>query len=410
MEKNEKTVAEHVQDINKKFEEFHTMLAGTAKAEDYKGLSTELSEIKGQLAGKDGAEGIVKQLENLTSAVDAQGLQIKKMETEGPRKVLTLPEILAEKREELGKLRKRETSAVKATVQTSDITSNTNASRVPGAGRMQDRLPFLRELFNQSGVGANSNSVIRYTDQTTNTNSAAAFEEAAAVPSSSDIAWTEYSLDIENVGDSIKIAQRMIDNIDFVAGEVQNFLTKNIALKVDSYLYSGTGSNQPYGVTARATAYAAGSYANSYADANLMDLIRVCKSLISTGTAFMPNYAILNPVDAEKYLYGKKDANNNYIIPQNGSLISLIGGLTIVVNSGVTVNTMVVGDFTYGVVYDQKALNLEFGYVDDDFQKNLVTLKGYEELNLLIRGIHQGAFRSVTDIATAVSGLDAVVA
>ena len=80
-----------------------------------------------------------------------------------------------------------------------------------------------------------------------------------------------YSLDMENVGDSIKIAQRMLDNVDFVAGEVSNFLTKNINLKVDAYLYSGTGSSQPFGVTSRSTAYAAGSYATSYADANLMD-------------------------------------------------------------------------------------------------------------------------------------------
>lgn len=406
----EKTIEQHVESINTKFAEFHEMIDKTAKKEELEGLAKELGEVREELVGKEGAEGIVSKLDSLSKAIDEQGLVLRKMETQQEPIVKTIPQILEEKIEDLRALKAKKISAVKATVQSSDITSDYGATRIPGAGRMADRMPFLRDLFAAANVGPNGHNVIRYTDQTTNTNSASVFEEAAAVPSSSDIAWTEYSLDIENVGDSIKIAQRSMDNIDFIAGEVRNFLMKNIMLKIDSYLYSGTGSNQPYGVTARGTAYAAGSYASSYQDANLMDLIRVCKSLIGTGTPFNADYVILNPVDAEKYLYGKKDLNNNYIIPQNGSLISLVNGVTVVINNGVTVNTMVVGDFSYGVVWSQKGLNLEFGYVDDDFQKNLVTLKGYEELNLLIRSVHQNAFRYVSDIATAISGLDAPTA
>lgn len=406
----EKTIEQHVEDINKKFKDFNTLIESSAKKEDFDGLKTELGEIKEQLAGKDEAEGVVVKLDNLIKSVETQGLAIGKMNAGAETKVKTLHEVLTEKMDDLTNLRDRKIVSMKATVQSSDIGSDNVGMVIPGAGRMADRMPFLRDLFGNSQVGANSHNVVFYTDQTTNTNAAAAFEEAASIPSTSDITWTAASLDIENVGDSIKIAQRMINNIDFVEGEVKNFLTKNVQLKVDGYLWNGTGSNQPFGVTTRATAYAAGSYAASYQDANLMDLMRVCRAIAGTGTPYLANYAVLNIVDAEKYLYGKKDLNNNYIIPQNGGMISLIGGMNIIVNNGVTANSMVVGDFTYGVVYDQKLLNLEFGYVANDFQDNLVTLKGYEELNLLIRSVHTGAFQYVSDIETAISGLDAPTA
>lgn len=384
----------------------------TAITDATKGLITQ-DQLKEELSPLTSEDGDIKKLQK---ASEEQGLELRKY-IEGQRKEepMTVRKALTQKSEELKRLYNKEINSLmmkvdKATVQSSDVGSDSAGIYVPGAGRSPNRLPFLKDLFNQATMGDNSHNVVYYTDQTTDSAAASVFEEAAEVPSSSNIAWTQYSLDIENVGDSIKVAQRSIENIDFIASEVDFFLRKNINLKSDSYLYSGTGSNQPYGVTTRATAYTAGSYATSYADANLMDLIRVCRALAGTNTPFVADTVILNILDAEKYLYGKKDANNNYIIPQNGGLIPLIHGINVIVNNGVTANTMVVGDFSYGTIYQQKGLNVEFGYVDDDFQKNLITMKAYEEFNLLIRSVHQKAFQYVSDISTAIAGLEEEVA
>jgi len=357
-------------------------------------------------------------IKGLTEAVEAQGFKMRTIvegEAAKPKSTLDFFKSNEEAIKGLSGMKgggviRLDGKLNKATVQSSDITSDTAGLYLAGADRMPNRRPFLKSLFNNVGLGANSHNIVYYTDQSTDSAASAAFEEAAAVPSSSDIAWTMRSIDMENVGDSIKIAQRSMDNIDFIAGETDFFLRKNVDLQTDAYMYSGTGSNQPFGVTARATAYAAGSYAASYQDANLMDLIRVCGALVATGTPYLANYVILTPLDAEKYLFGKKDANNNYIIPQNGSIVPLINGVNIVINNGVTADTMVVGDFGYGTVYQQKGLTVEMGYVDDDFQKNLVTLKAYEEMNLLIRTVHAKAFNYVSGIADAISGLDAPTA
>lgn len=402
MEKNE-----FIEVVKAELTSFKEALPAYATQED---LDNKFADLQDKVSGLD----ISEDMGELKEAVEEQGLKIKEMsERKAQEAGKTVKELFVANKEKLEKLRRGDVSNIKlegradkATVQSSDITSDSAGLYLPGAGRYPNRMPFLKDLFNNAPVGSNSHNVVYYTDQTTDTNSAAAFEEDAQIGGSSDIAWTQYSLDIENVGDAIKVAQRSIENIDFIASEVDFFLRKNVDLKTDSYLYSGTGSNQPFGVITRATAYAAGTYANAYQDANVLDLIRVCAALIGTDSPFAPNYVIMNIADAEKYLYGKKDANNNYIIPQNGGLIPIVGGVNVVVNSGVTAGTLVVGDFSMGTLYSQKGLTVELGYVDDDFEKHLMTMKAYEELNLLIRSVHQGAFRYVSDIDAAIAGLN----
>lgn len=298
---------------------------------------------------------------------------------------------------------------VKGTVIRSDISGDTVSHYVDGVGQIQRRRPFIRELFTGSGVDPNNHGSIRYTDQETQTVNSAMIAEAASFPSS-DIDWQERQLPIEKAGDTIKISREMMDDVDFVESEINNFLLRNVKLTIDTQLLSGNGASPNLvGMASSATSFAAGNFADSIQDASYYDLITVIGAQIMTGTNFMPTAALMHPTDATKMKL-KKDGENNYMLPPfvvstpDGNFV--VDGMIVVPNSGVTVNTMYVGDFTRGTVYSSGEFQIEMGFVNDDFAKDLVTVKARERLALLIRNVDTGAFVKVTDIATAITAIE----
>lgn len=298
---------------------------------------------------------------------------------------------------------------VKGTILRVNVVDNTEAHRVAGIGQIQRRRPFMRELFTAASVSPNNHGVIRYTDQENLTDNSAQIAEGVKFPSS-DIDWKERQLPIEKTGDSIKISREMMDDVDYVMSEIENFLLRNVKLKVDSQLLLGTGvSPQLKGMATSATAFAAGDFAASVQDANHFDLITIIASQIMTGTDYMPNAVEMHPTDATKMKL-KKDGENNYVIPSfivptpSGDI--LVDGMVVVPNSGVAVDTMYVGDFTRGTVYSSGQVQIEMGYENDDFTKDLVTVKARERLALLIRNVDGGAFVKVASIDTALAAID----
>lgn len=293
-----------------------------------------------------------------------------------------------------------------------DVSGNTNAYRVPGIGQLQRRNPFLRNLFTSGKIGSNNQGNIRYTDQVALVNGAAAIAEKGPFPRTSALTWIERVLPIEKVGDSIKLSREMMDDIDYVVSEIQNLLTRNVDLKIDTDLLSGNGNTPNLkGLVTSATAFSLdGGFSSSVADASYYDLISIIAAQIMYGTSFMPNGVLMNPYDAVKMKL-KKDGLGNYTMPPfsvmvNGGAVS-VDGIQVVTNSGIAVNTMYVGDFNRGTVYSSDALQLEFGYVADDFTNDLVTLKARERLALLIREVDAGAFQYVSDISTLVGTINA---
>jgi HK97 family phage major capsid protein len=289
-----------------------------------------------------------------------------------------------------------------------DISGNTNAYRVPGIGQLQRRNPFLRSLFTPGKIGSNNQGNIRYTDQVALVNGAAAIAEKGPFPRTSSLTWIERTLPIEKIGDSIKLSREMMDDVDYVVSEIKNLLTRNVDLKIDVDLLTGNGNTPNLkGLITSATAFVLdGGFTNTIKDASYYDLVSIISAQIMYGTSFVPNGVLMNPYDAVKMKL-KKDELGNYTLPPfstmvNGGPVS-VDGVQVVTNSGIAVNTMYVGDFSRGTVYSNDSLQLEFGYVADDFTNDLVTLKARERLALLIREVDAGAFQYVSDIATLLS-------
>ena len=406
----------------KELDDFKNSLPEYATKEDIESKFSSLEEKVNEL----GVSELKDTLDTVKSAAEEQGLKLTEL-IEKSEKVAekTVEDIiynkLVEHKDEIAKFKTTSSkshgvvmdmNAKSTNVVRSDISGDTMAMRVPGVGVLQRRQPFIRELFNSGAVSPNNHGVIRYVDQNSRTEAAAAIAEAAAY-AQSDIDWIERNIPIEKYGHYIKVSKEMMDDVDFTATQINTELITGLNLKIDADLLSGSGSTPILkGLATSATAFTAGSYANKVQDAQLYDLISIIGAQIMTGTGYVPNAVLVNQLDAVANMKLKKDGENNYIIPpfvvNTPQGQTLIDGMQLVVNSGVTDNTMYVGDFTKGTVYSSQQLQIELGYENDDFTKGLITVRADERLSLLIRVVDNGAFRKVTSITDALSDIEEV--
>ena len=187
-------------------------------------------------------------------------------------------------------------------------------------------------------------------------------------------------------------------------------------MKTDEGLLLGDGTgNFLNGVDASAATFNAATvgadYSVSVKLANLYDLICVAGAQISAAgqeNKWFANVVILNPRDA-KLLKLDKDIDGNYLRPDfaNG-LVNSIDGIAIIENPLVPAGQAYVMDSRQGTVYQNKGVTLEFAFENrDNFENELVTVKAYERLNLLIRNVDANAFIHIPVISTAITAITA---
>lgn len=386
-------------------------------------LEKIVADIKAGMMTPDQVKSIVAELklndelkaelEAVKSAAEAIGMELKEMKTKGEEKAESVKDVLSKAWDQAIKAfeaGQKFNVSIKSNVLRSSIGSDTNAYRVPGVNQAAYAATRVASLFPRVTLPSNHHGMIKYVDQTTVTRNAAAKGEAAAYPESA-LAWTERTLAIEKLADSIPVSKEAMRDVDFVASEIERLLRTNLMLLENTQIYSGDGGAPDFtGVYTTATAFNAGAYSGTtIADATLYDLINVLKTEITNGkeSKYMPNYVVLNPADVLR-LTGTKDSNGQYVIPPfagvTGDSISVMG-LQVIADPVVTANTMLIGDFRQGTIYQADGIEVELGYINAQFTSDLMTLKASLRENLLIKTIDAGAFRKVTDITAAITAI-----
>jgi hypothetical protein len=118
---------------------------------------------------------------------------------------------------------------------------------------------------------------------------------------------------------------------------------------------------------------------------------------------YSPNVLFINPADALRFLV--KGSDGHYALPPFMTQSGKVGNLQIIESPKVTVNTMMVGDASYGTIYQSEDVVIEMGLVNDQFLKNQWTIRAEQELCFLQRNADLGAFVKVTDITAAIAAL-----
>lgn len=194
----------------------------------------------------------------------------------------------------------------------------------------------------------------------------------------------------KKAADAIKVSTEMLDDIDFMAGEIEKELQYLVEIKVSDGLLTGDGvGDNIKGLDAFAGGYVLTSI--DVQDPNNADAIRAAIAQIRS-LNFNANLAVINPVDAAN-MELEKGTDGHYIIPPFKSADgTTISGVKVIEENGIPVGSVLVGDMTRFRVRVYKTFTASYGWENDDFRKNLVTIIGEMRLHSYVPGNEVGAF------------------
>ena len=229
---------------------------------------------------------------------------------------------------------------------------------------------FMRQLVR---VIPTSNMYVAWAEKTIE--GGAAWTAEAAKKNQMSIKFQERSKKVEKVTAFVKVSKEALADIGFLMAEINGELRDAIELKLDESILGGSGTTpEIQGILEVAPDFVAPSTLEaSIPNANRFDVIVAAYTQVVSEN-FIPTVVVVNPLDLAA-MQTTKDANGNYILPPfqsvNGDIIS---GLRVVANNGVEAGTFLVGDFSKNTLAIREELNIQIGYENDDFTKNLVTI------------------------------------
>lgn len=242
------------------------------------------------------------------------------------------------------------------------------------------RQPFMRQLVTTRPLG--EGLYVQWAEMKNRDGAVAAVAEGGAKPQI-DFDIVEASAKVEKIAGFIKASKESLDDIPRLRAEINQELITEILLELDRQILLGTGTTPEMkgimtyitsALSVTGTPFATAG-ASPVASPNNFDVLRVAAAIVANNN-FTPNYAIVHPYDAAT-MELVKDANNNYVLPPFSTAGGqLVAGLRIVANSGMTLGSFLVGDLSKDILGIREEVNIQVGYVNDDFTKNLVTILG----------------------------------
>jgi HK97 family phage major capsid protein len=215
------------------------------------------------------------------------------------------------------------------------------------------------------------------------TNSAAFVAQGSTKPES-DVTFEQYNVAIETVAHTIKMSNQLLADAPAVVAYMQTRLRDGLSQKIETQLIAGNGTPpQLSGLTdsGNYTAYTPTS------DDLLVDAINRAKYTLWGVTGMMPDTVIVNPITwagMERTREGAGTGAYLYGLPGVQAGMNPFG-VRVVLSNNVAADKFIIGAMDASVVlYQRQGAVIEFGYVNDDFAKNLVTARAEERLGLAV--------------------------
>lgn len=256
---------------------------------------------------------------------------------------------------------------------------------------------------------ASGNSII-YMKESSVTNAAAAVAEGAAKPAS-DLNYTQTTETFHKIANYLKIVDEMLQDVPYVQSQVSGRLVYFVQQTEEAQLLSGAGTGANVtGILNRSGLTAAQAKStDTNADAIFKEITKI------RSTAFVdPSAIVLNPTDWQLLRLAKDSQGQYYAggpftgaygnamsVNDRGNLAAgeMLWGLPVVVTTAISAGTALVGAFnTCAQVFRKGGITVEMTNSDqDDFIKNLVTIRAEERLALAV--YRPAGFGTVTGIS-----------
>jgi HK97 family phage major capsid protein len=378
-------------EIKEQLEGLKNDLSETTKKE----IATAVESVKSEVVVK------MDEIDVRVKAIDAHLAEQKKFSQDQKTSNASFGEKLAEglKGVDLNALAAKSVQNVNfnvkaaATVTTANYSGGTVGLTTwdPSFALVPRREPFLRQIVNVRPV---STAYVAWAEQANRDGGAGQTAEGAA-KSQADFDIVEANKKVEKITAYSKISKEALADISFLQSEINSDLLSLINLKLDADLLTGTGTTPAIkGINAYATSFSVTStiLANGVDNANEFDALRAAIWQVQNAY-FQPSYIVLNPIDVAK-MDMLKDTTNAYLIHQAAGqfMFRSYYGVPVIANNGQTAGSFLVGDFSKSNLGIREEVNIQIGYENDDFTKNLVTILAEMRAVHYIKSNHTAAF------------------
>ena len=255
--------------------------------------------------------------------------------------------------------------------------------------------------------GTTNSMYVTYIQQTAQP--AAAWTGEAIAKTEYEVKYTEVSKQVKKVAGTVKVSKEMLSDLSFVQNEINTDLVQGVLSALDNSILNGAGGTDLEGILSFAPLFSAGTFANTIPVANILDVIRVAMSQIESAK-FVPTHVVLNPVDVAR-MQLTKTTSGEYTTPfwypsANGEM--RVANIIVVSTTYMTAGDFLVGDMTKSNLRIRENVNVQVGYVNDDFQRNMVTILAEARAVHYVKLNDVNAFVKGT-IQTAIVALDPAI-
>lgn len=268
------------------------------------------------------------------------------------------------------------------------------------------RQPYLRQLVTNRPV---SGMYVAWAEMTARDGAVSTVAEGALKPAI-DFDIVEASKKVEKIAGWIKASKESLADIPNLTAEINQELITQVNLKLDQQIYAGTGTTPQlkgitvYAPTISVTGLPFATAGGGVKSPNRADVLMVADAVVAN-SLFTATHALVNPLDWAMIMLDKDTQGNSINRPYITNGVMRVGNLTVVANTGVTVGTFVVGDMSKDILGIREEVNIQVGYENDDFTKNLVTiLAEMRAVNYIkannVNAFVQGSFATVITAIT----------
>lgn len=216
--------------------------------------------------------------------------------------------------------------------------------------------------------GSTSSNLIKWVDRKPK-NGGSAFVAEGALKPLKDWEYTEEESTAKKIAVRAKVSMEMINDFAYMRSEVQKVLSDDLMAALDDKLLNGTGGAEPMGILTNAATYTATELDGKVTNPNHADAIRAAALQLRL-LNYTPTVVYVNPAD-KAAIDLTKDADGRYLADE---LKAITGGLTIVETTHIPAGKFLLMDESKWNVRNLESFRLEYGWENDDFSKNLVSI------------------------------------
>ncbi len=236
----------------------------------------------------------------------------------------------------------------------------------------------------------NANPYI-WVNKTNKQGSAAFIGEGVLKPLASFELSTETSVP-KKVAERMKASTELLYDVDGMTSLIENELRFEVMVAANAAVLTGVASStNPKGVTQYASLFTLTTL-TGVPTPNNSDAIRAAIAQLQVLNFGSNLTAYINPIDAAN-MELSKGSNGQYVLPPFTSADGrIIAGVPVIVDNNIDVGYLLIGDMTKYKVLMYQDFYVQWGWENDDFSKNLITIIGEMRFHQWVSTNWTGAF------------------